>query len=209
MACSKVRKIDRECQVFKEEWTKDYFFVPWKDRAICVICKENVSVFKEYNLRRHHETRHKEYANLGGLARDDKIRRLKSGLAAQQDAFLRQSRVNLAAVRASYKVANLLATHGKPFTDGEFGKAMMLAVAEEVCPEKTGAFSGVSLSAQTMTRRIEEMGGNVFDQLREKAAEFKFFALAMDESNDVQDTAQLLIFILLFLLCLLLHFLYM
>ncbi|CAL1573010.1 unnamed protein product [Knipowitschia caucasica] len=159
MACSKVRKIDRECRVFNEQWTRDYFFVPWKDRAICIICKENVSVFKEYNLRRHHETRHKEYASLKGAARDDKVRRLKGGLAAQQDALLRQSRANLAAVRASYKAANLLAIHGKPFTDGEFGKAMMLAVSEEVCPEKTDTFRGVSLSAQSMTRRIEEMGG--------------------------------------------------
>lgn len=195
MACSKVRKIDRECRVFNEQWTRDYFFVPWKDRAICIICKENVSVFKEYNLRRHHETRHKEYASLKGAARDDKVRRLKGGLAAQQDALLRQSRANLAAVRASYKAANLLAIHGKPFTDGEFGKAMMLAVSEEVCPEKTDTFRGVSLSAQSMTRRIEEMGENVLDQLREKAKDFVFFALAMDESNDVQDTAQLLIFI--------------
>lgn len=190
-----MRKIDRECRVFKEQWTNDYFFVPWKDRAVCMICKENVAVFKEYNLRRHHETRHKEYASLSGLARDDKIRRLKGELAAQQDAFLRQSRVNQAAVRASFKVAHLLAAHSKPFTDGEFGKAVMLAVAEEVCPDKNDAFNAVSLSAQTMTRRIEDMGGNVFDQLREKASEFKFFALAMDESNDVQDTAQLLIFI--------------
>lgn len=30
---------------------------------------------------------------------------------------------------------------------------------------------------------------------KKKVSEFKFFALAMDESNDVQDTAQLLIFI--------------
>uniref|UniRef100_A0A671TSU0 Uncharacterized protein n=1 Tax=Sparus aurata TaxID=8175 RepID=A0A671TSU0_SPAAU len=39
------------------------------------------------------------------------------------------------------------------------------------------------------------MGHNVHVQLKEKAKDFKCFALAMDESNDVQDTAQLLIFI--------------
>ena len=44
-----------------------------------------------------------------------------------------------------------------------------------------------------MTRRTEDLGGNVYDQLHEKASEFEFFAF--DESNDVQDTAQLLIFI--------------
>lgn len=66
-------------------------------------------------------------------------------------------------------------------------------MAEEVCPDKKDALNVVSLSATTMTRRIEDLGDNVYDQL--KASEFEFFALAMDESNDVQDTAQLLIFI--------------
>ncbi|KAK0137893.1 General transcription factor II-I repeat domain-containing protein 2 [Merluccius polli] len=120
---------------------------------------------------------------------------MKGGLAAQQHTFIRQSQVNQAAVRASFKVAHILATHGKPFTDGDFVKQCILAVAEEVCPDKREALNGVSLSAPTMTRRVEELGDNVYEQLNEKASQFKFFALAMDESNDVQDTAQLLIFI--------------
>ncbi len=53
----------------------------------------------------------------------------------------------------------------------------------------------MSLSASTITRQIEEMGDNVYAQLQEKVKEFEFFALALDESNDVQDTAQLLIFL--------------
>ncbi len=35
----------------------------------------------------------------------------------------------------------------------------------------------------------------LYAQLQEKVKEFDFFALALDESNDVQDTAQLLIFL--------------
>ena len=46
-----------------------------------------------------------------------------------------------------------------------------------------------------VTRRVEEMGDNLHAQLKEKAKDFVFFSLAMDKSNDVQDTAQLLIFI--------------
>ena len=55
--------------------------------------------------------------------------------------------------------------------------------------------NAVSLSASTVTRRIEEMGHNVHVQLKERAKDFECFALAMDKSNDVKDTAQLLIFI--------------
>lgn len=68
-------------------------------------------------------------------------------------------------------------------------------MAEEVCPDKKDVLNVVSLSATTMTRRIEDLGDNVYDQLNKKASKCEFFALAMDESNDVQDTAQLLIFI--------------
>ncbi|XP_039669036.1 protein NipSnap homolog 3A [Perca fluviatilis] len=120
---------------------------------------------REYNLRRHHETRHKEYTSLRGQAREDRIRRMKGGLAAQQNVFLRQTQVNQAAVRANYKVAHLLATHGKLFTDGDLVKECMVAVAEEVCPDKKDALNVVSLSAPTMTRRIEDLGDNVYDQM--------------------------------------------
>ncbi|XP_068602597.1 general transcription factor II-I repeat domain-containing protein 2-like [Brachionichthys hirsutus] len=88
-----------------------------------------------------------------------------------------------------------LASSGKPFTDGEFVKKCIDAVAEEVCPEKNDVFNAVSLSASTITRRIEEIGANVYGQLQRKTKEFYFFSLALDESTDVQDTAQLLIFI--------------
>ena len=82
-----------------------------------------------------------------------------------------------------------------PFTDGEFVKKCMNAVVEEVCPEKKDVLNTVDLSASTITRRIEEIGGNLYAHLRQKTKEYEFFSLALGESTDVQDTAQLLIFI--------------
>jgi hypothetical protein len=43
---AKKRKVDQENRVFKEEWTDKYFFIERKNKAICLICSENVSVFK-------------------------------------------------------------------------------------------------------------------------------------------------------------------
>jgi len=190
------RKIDSECRVFNLQWSNDYFFVQCKEKAVCLICQEAVAVFKEYNLRRHYESRHKDkYDNLQGQMRADKLSKLKSGLLAQQNTFVRQAQLNQSSVRASFRVAQLIASSGKPFTDGEFVKKCLNAVAEEVCPEKKDVFNAVSLSASTITRRIEEIGGNVYAQLQQKTKEFDFFSLALDESTDVQDTAQLLIFI--------------
>lgn len=172
------------------------FFVQCKEVAVCLICQETVSVFKEYNLRRHYETRHGEkYASLQGQMRADKVLKLKGVQSAQQSAFVRQTQLNQSAVRASFQVAKLIATSGRPFSDGEFVRKCMNAVVEEVCPDKKVVLNAVSLSASTITRRIEEMGNNVYAQLQEKVKEFIYFALALDESNDVQDTAQLLIFL--------------
>lgn len=101
----------------------DYFFVQCKEMAVCLICQEAVSVFKEYNLRRHYETRHRDkYASLQGQMRADKVSKLKSGLSAQQIRFVRQTQLNQSSIRASFQVAKLIATCGRPFSDSEFVK---------------------------------------------------------------------------------------
>ncbi|KAG9277976.1 general transcription factor II-I repeat domain-containing protein 2-like [Astyanax mexicanus] len=64
-----------------------------------------------------------------------------------------------------------------------------------MCPEKADLFSAVSLSAPTVTRRVEEMGDNLHLQLQTQTKRLCSFSLSLDESNDVRDTAQLLIFI--------------
>lgn len=193
--CGK-RKIDSECRVFNPQWTHDYFFVQLKEKAVCLVCQETVAVFKEYNLRRHYESRHKDkYASLHGQMRAEKMSKLKTGLFAQQTTFVRQTQLNQASVRASFRVAQLIASCGKSFTEGEFVKKCLNVVVEEVCPEKKDVFNSVSLSASTITRRVEEIGGNVYAQLQQKTKDFQFFSLALDESTDVQDTAELLIFI--------------
>ncbi|KOX68953.1 General transcription factor II-I repeat domain-containing protein 2 [Melipona quadrifasciata] len=90
---------------------------------------------------------------------------------------------------------HLLATKGKPFTDGELIKLCLLVAAEEMCPEKMDLFRSVSLSARTTVRRVEDIESNIKSQLKGKAKSFKWFSLAVDESTDITDTAQLMLFI--------------
>ncbi|CAM5083384.1 unnamed protein product [Eretmochelys imbricata] len=71
----------------------------------------------------------------------------------------------------------------------------MIQAAEEICPEKVDLFKTISLSANTVGRRIEDIGSNIIFQMNEKAKKFEWFSLALDESTDVSDTSQLLLFI--------------
>ena len=69
----------------------------------------------------------------------------------------------------------------------------MLDVADQVCPEKRQKFEEVSLSRRALARRIETIGENLTSQLKGLVPSFQLFSLALDESTDVDDTAQLLI----------------
>jgi hypothetical protein len=69
----------------------------------------------------------------------------------------------------------------------------MIESAAVLCPEKKKEFEKVSLSRRTVVRRVEDIAGNLNTQLKEKIQEFDYFSLALDESCDVKDTAQLLI----------------
>lgn len=52
-------------------------------------------------------------------------------------------------------------------------------------------FQNISLSRMTVQRRIIDISTNLQEQLIQKASEFYYYSVAMDESTDVKDTAQL------------------
>lgn len=96
---------------------------------------------------------------------------------------------------ASYEVAQLIAQHGKAFSDGEFIKQCLTKVAGIMCPEKSQEFDSVSLSRNTVVRRIEDLSANIKHRLSDKTCAFDFYSIACDESTDATDTTQLLIFL--------------
>ncbi|XP_068224467.1 general transcription factor II-I repeat domain-containing protein 2-like, partial [Palaemon carinicauda] len=64
-----------------------------------------------------------------------------------------------------------------------------------LCPEVISKVEAISLSRRTIVRRIDAIAMNIQDQVLTASVSFQWFSIALDESNDIQDTAQVLIYI--------------
>ena len=83
----------------------------------------------------------------------------------------------------------------KPLCDGEFIKECMLKIVNVVFLEKKDLFSGINLSAKTVTRRFEELSANVKCGFENILQNLKYYCIVTDESIDMTDTAQLALFL--------------
>ena len=83
----------------------------------------------------------------------------------------------------------------KPFSDEEFLKRGILIAVNALCPKKKHLFYDISLSRNTVTRRIENMAAGAKQTSGDICQEFQYFSLALDESIDAKVTAQLAIFV--------------
>lgn len=134
---TKKRKVDSECRVFQEKWTNMYFFVAQGEKCVCLICKESISVFKEHNIKRHYDSKHKQtYNQYVGVCREHKITKLRSEIGGLTKLFNNAKNINESIGRASFRVGHIIGKEVHPFADGEFVKKCLMAVVEEVRPEK-------------------------------------------------------------------------
>ena len=108
---------------------------------------------------------------------------------------MRSTTKNSVADKASFIVAEEIAYTAKSFSEGEFLKQCMLKVCEQVYPDQLQTFKNVSLSRNTNVDWVKELAGNLETQLAKEILSYIAFSLALDESTDNTDTAQLSIFI--------------
>ena len=141
----------------------EVFFTKVGNKAVCLLCGQSVAALKEYNISRHYATE------------------LDRKLARQQNVFVKGKLAQKALTHTSYRVAYNIATHSKPFSDGEFFKKCMLDVADQVCPENRQKFEEVSLSRRTAARRIKAIGEDLTSQLKGLVPSFQLFSPALDE----------------------------
>jgi hypothetical protein len=69
-----------------------------------------------------------------------------------------------------------------------------MKAAEILCPEKQQLFKNISLSANTVAERVNDLAGDIQCQLKEKSKYFVAYSIAIDDGTDVKDIAQLAVF---------------
>ena len=183
---------------FNDKWTSKYFFIENADsRPLCLICNQTVNVNKEYNIKRHYDSKHADciYGKLKGRERELKVKQLKEQLKSQRLMFQKMQTDNEKIVRCSFLIAQRIAQTMKPYSEGDFVKKCLIDVAEEMCAKMVQEFEKISLSRWTIARRIDELAGDVCDTLKDKVKNFVSWSFAIDESTDVKDMAQLAVFI--------------
>ena len=98
---------------------------------------------------------------------------------------------------SSYKAAECIAQHGKPFTDGVFIKEAFLNCADVLfddLPNKSTIISRIQdmpVSDQTIERRITDIAKDVNKQQTIALKTAHVFNLALDESIDINDNLRL------------------
>ena len=163
----------------------------------CVVCMKTLSnaSMKPSLLQRHLGTNHADKKNqdqsyFQRLAENVKRQRLdKTGLFHQKGAEI---------VKASHEVALLVAKSMKAHTIAEslIMPAAKILVRRVMGEESVAKLKDVSLSNNTVKRRIEEMSVDIADQVIAGVRASKFgFAIQVDESTDVANCCQLLVYV--------------
>ncbi|KAJ4935313.1 hypothetical protein JOQ06_016849 [Pogonophryne albipinna] len=151
-----------------------------------------VAACKEYNIKRHHETKHDTFKVAFPPktdARKRKIEALTAGYAHSSRILVRGLTAQQKVTTASLKASWVLAKHNRPFTDAEVFKEVMVTVLEELATDKSmdgviASVKQVSLSARSAIRRIEALSDAVQGVIIKGLSQANYFSLAIDESTD-------------------------
>ena len=158
----------------------------------CVVCEEQLGnqAMVPSKLIRHLKTKHSTFSDKD----KDFFQRMCSEKKKQKQFMKSTFTVTEKAVVASYQVAKLIARQKKPHTIGE-------ELIKPACLEIVGLMLGqkeaeevrkVSLSAETIKRRIGDMSEDLLETLLNKLKTSGKFSLHIDETMDIKKQAQLL-----------------
>ena len=163
--------------------------------ALCFFCGERLanSSMKPAHLQRHLTTKHPHHVGKPSEFFDRKLHEFRRSLTTIKKASTTSSK----ALEASFAVSLLVAKAKKPFNIAEelILPAAVVMVETMVDKKTANQIKSIPLSHQTVSRRINEMGTDIIDQVVNKVKASNSFAIQIDESTDVSGQAQLISFV--------------
>lgn len=199
------RKVESDSKrEFNEQWENELLFIAGPSgKPLCIVCENTLSQNRRHDLNRHYKTQHQTEIEgklklvLGSELRKEYVTKKKEEIRRRQNVFTKRSCESLGMTEASYEIALALAKKRKAFSDGEEIVKPCLQIFARRLGDKSieKKADEIALSKQTVTRRTEELSDDVSQQLKDLVNSCTFFSLALDESTDICDVAQLSIFI--------------
>lgn len=162
----------------------------------CVICATVLAndALKPAKLKRHLDTVHPNFSDRPPEFFEGKLENLKKIKLGPSGTRFTTSEKSLV---ASFEIAKLIAQSKKPHTVGEtLVKPCLIKAVEEVLGlEAKNKIQDIPLSNNTVKARIELMSNDIEEQLVSRIKKSPFFALQCDESTDISNCCQLLVFV--------------
>ncbi|XP_066963213.1 general transcription factor II-I repeat domain-containing protein 2A-like [Macrobrachium rosenbergii] len=129
-----------------------------------------------------------------GEARKEKISFLQKSLKGQQSVFAKKVKEYDASLKTSFLISQILAKRLKPYSDGEVVKECLCVASDNMFPDKKKLVENISLSRYTVARRKDSLSGNIESTMAKRVSAFSSYSVALDESCDTTDTAQLAVY---------------
>ncbi|XP_022165780.1 protein FAM200A-like [Myzus persicae] len=141
----------------------------------------------------NHSSKYDKYT---GVARENVVIDLKRKLQTQQNVMVKATTSQQLSLMASYVISNEIAKSKKSLNNGEFIKNCTIKMAKSINENRIASeFEKISLSRRTVTRRIADTDSVIRETLQTIMMNCAYFSIALDESTDVSDVSQLLIFV--------------
>lgn len=195
------RLVDRENRRFNPEWTVNFFFHEVQGKPICLICNNSVAVNKAANLKRHYTRSHPDYDGRyphGTARRTEQLNRLKRQATGQMAMMRGATSLQKRAATAGYEVCYRIAKAMAPYKHSELIKDCMVSTLQVLYPDKQEihqAIQSIPMSRNTCTRRVEALGNHLTNAVADDLKNCESFSVAVDESTDINDVAQLSVFV--------------
>ena len=184
--------------MFNAQWELDYFMIETPAHTMmCLIYSQVVKTVKGDNAKQHfrRHTSH-AFAKLKGEPRKICEENLKKSVQQQTSCMSTFTKSDNNRCEAFYRVAYHPRVAGKPYSDGELVKRRPIDVVKHIHPGKETDYSSIALSRYSIQRRQNDIAKQLTLFLQTKVdKEASLLSLAVDESTDIKDSAQLLVLI--------------